>query len=374
MTISALTIKRIFRCLPIYLVIVLSFFSATVNAEISNQTLALLVNKSDPESLEIAEYYKRIRQIPEKNVFYVNFQSTGHSLSKAAFKQVYRHLEPQLSENIQGLVLAWRKPWRVGCMSITSAFSLGYDEAYCARGCKLTQAVAYFDSLSRSPYSDYSIRPSMLLSANSVSAVKRLIDRGVSADFSRPLGTAYLVQTRDKLRNVRSATYPLIKSNLSGLLNVEWLRVDSISERSDIMFYFTGAKQVKGIYDNAYLPGAIADHLTSTGGYLFGGKQMSILEWLDAGATGTYGTVVEPCNFTQKFPEPGVVMLNYLMGSTLLEAYWKSVKMPGQGLFVGEPLATPYKGCRVSNQGNKRLQYVRRRSENFVERVSRSCH
>jgi hypothetical protein len=27
----------------------------------------------------------------------------------------------------------------------------------------------------------------------------------------------------------------------------------------------------------------------------------------------------------------------------LIEAYWKSVQMPGQGLFVGEPLAAPYR-------------------------------
>jgi len=35
-------------------------------------------------------------------------------------------------------------------------------------------------------------------------------------------------------------------------------------------------------------------------------------------------------------------MNHYLRGDTLLEAYWKSVLMPGQGLFVGEPLARPY--------------------------------
>jgi hypothetical protein len=33
---------------------------------------------------------------------------------------------------------------------------------------------------------------------------------------------------------------------------------------------------------------------------------------------------------------------HYLRGETLLEAYWKSVAMPGQGLFIGEPLARPY--------------------------------
>jgi uncharacterized protein (TIGR03790 family) len=90
------------------------------------------------------------------------------------------------------------------------------------------------------------------------------------------------------------------------------------------------------------LPGAVADHLTSAGGILTGSYQMSALEWLKAGATGSYGTVVEPCNFPEKFPNPGVLMGYYLKGSTLIEAYWKSVAEPGQGIFVGEPLAKPF--------------------------------
>ena len=32
----------------------------------------------------------------------------------------------------------------------------------------------------------------------------------------------------------------------------------------------------------------------------------------------------------------------YMRGETLIEAYWKSVAWPGQGLFIGEPLAAPF--------------------------------
>ena len=74
---------------------------------------------------------------------------------------------------------------------------------------------------------------------------------------------------------------------------------------------------------------------------------MSSLRWLEAGATGSYGTVVEPCNIPGKFPDPVVMMKHYLAGETLLEAYWKSVLMPGQGLFIGEPLARPYASFSV---------------------------
>jgi len=105
------------------------------------------------------------------------------------------------------------------------------------------------------------------------------------------------------------------------------------------MFYFTGRQRVAGLETLRFRPGAIADHLTSSGGVLIGSAQMSSLAWLDAGATASYGTVVEPCAFPQKFPQPVIVMRRYLAGETLIEAYCKSVASPSQGVFIGEPLA-----------------------------------
>ena len=61
-----------------------------------------------------------------------------------------------------------------------------------------------------------------------------------------------------------------------------------------------------------------------------------------SGATASFGNVTEPCNIAQKFPNIKVLLRHYLQGDSILEAYWKSVAMPGQGLFVGEPLARPY--------------------------------
>ncbi|MES9861640.1 MAG: hypothetical protein ABW138_12440, partial [Candidatus Thiodiazotropha sp. 4PDIVS1] len=68
----------------------------------------------------------------------------------------------------------------------------------------------------------------------------------------------------------------------------------------------------------------------------------SALRWLEAGATGSYGTVVEPCNHLGKFPSPRLAIEHYSHGETLLEAYWKSVQQPGEGIFIGEPLAAPF--------------------------------
>lgn len=73
---------------------------------------------------------------------------------------------------------------------------------------------------------------------------------------------------------------------------------------------------------------------------------MSSLRWLEAGATASYGTVGEPCNHWHKFPHSGVLLHRYLDGDTAIEAYWKSVAWPAQGVFIGAPLAALFQGHR----------------------------
>jgi len=145
--------------------------------------------------------------------------------------------------------------------------------------------------------------------------------------------------------------YPeIIKRYEEGPFDIRLVKANFIQNRNNVLFYFTGIEHVKALNTIQFFPGAIADHLTSAGGDLFGKIQMSILRWLEAGATGSYGAVAEPCNFPEKFPRPGVVIDHYLRGERLIEAYWKSVAWPGQGLFVGEPLAAPFASRRQNVQ------------------------
>lgn len=304
--------------------------------------VALVVNQSDPLSRQIAEYYQQRRAIPDGNIIHVEFDPNRPVLSAEEFAALWADVQRQTPATVQAYALTWAQPYRVGCMSITAAFTFGYDPVYCAQGCTTTAPSVYFNSDQPDPYQAYRIRPTMALAADSFDAAKALIDRGVAADGSRPWGTAYLMNTTDQNRNVRSQFYPEIELQLGALYPMQVLDGDQLRDRPDVMFYFTGLANVSAIETNQFQPGAVADHLTSFGGQLTDSGQMSSLEWLKAGATGSYGTVVEPCNFPQKFPHPGVLMAHYLDGDTLLEAYWKSVLMPGQGIFIGEPLARPY--------------------------------
>ncbi len=310
-------------------------------AMITAQQVAVLVNTQDADSELIAEYYKNKRGIPESNIIKISLPVTN-SITAEQFKLVYQQVKKQTPAAVQFYALAWSKPFRVGCMSITSAFAFGFDKAYCATGCVATKLSAYYNSDSASPKDELGITPAMMLAGSSLEQVKAMIDRGVAADNTNPQATAYLMSTTDKARNSRAWRFPVIKKLLSERINIELIEGDVLRDKKDVMFYFTGLKRVQAIQSNLFFPGAIADHLTSTGGQLFGSTQMSILRWLDAGATASYGAVVEPCSFTQKFPNPGIVIERYLNGESLIEAYWKSVAWPGQGVFVGEPMAAPY--------------------------------
>jgi len=229
---------------------------------------------------------------------------------------------------VQAYALTWAAPYRVECMSITTAFAFGFDRAFCAEGCRFTKVSQYFDSSVSLPFTQLKMRPTMSIAALSFEQARALIDRGVEADGTFPVGTAYLLSTSDKARDVRSKWYAAIEQTFNGRLRVRWLTTDALRDRDDVLFYFTGRAKVEGLDTLRFLPGAIADHLTSAGGALTDSGQMSVLRWLEAGATGSYGTVVEPCAFAQKFPHPAVLMAHYLGGETLIEAYWKSVDMP----------------------------------------------
>jgi uncharacterized protein (TIGR03790 family) len=126
-------------------------------------------------------------------------------------------------------------------------------------------------------------------------------------------------------------------------LTIKRLNADAIENEKDVMVYQTGMARVAKLDTLQFLPGALADSLTSFGGDLLGSAQMSSLRWLDAGATASYGTVSEPCNYWQKFPQPSMLLAHYLRGVSAIEAYWRSVAWPAQGVFIGEPLAAPYR-------------------------------
>ena len=330
--------------------------------------LAVIVAEGDVLSEAIAADYQAARGIPAANVIRVKLSTGVDSISAANFALLRAEIDAKLPAGVQATLLTWTAPWKVTgtcAMSITSAIALGYDAKYCGSGCVTTAASPLYDSETSAPWTDHKIRPSMMLGARTSAAAKALIDRGVSADATYPGGDGYLLRTTDSARSVRHTDQSLLPARWAGALQMNYLdnsagaSVNSLVGKTNVMFYFTGLAKVPEIPSNSFRPGAVADHLTSFGGVLASyNGQMPVTDWLDGGATASHGAVDEPCNYPQKFSRASVLIDQYWRGGTLIEAYWKSVEWPGQGLFVGEPLAQPFRDVPTFNIDSRQNQYL----------------
>lgn len=318
-----------------------------LRGRLAARELGLVINSADSYSVAVGEFYARARGLEPAQVLRVSLP-VQRSLGGAEFALLAAQIEAHFGAGIQALALAWRQPYAVGCQSITGALALGIDAGLCERSCARTRVSPYFNSATARPWTDLRMRPSMLLAASDVEGAEALILRGIAADGSlglrgAPPVQAHFVVTRDAARSVRARLFPAPALLNSAGVEVVVGRDGAPPDAGRVLLYLTGVSQVAELERLHFVPGALADHVTSFGGRLDGGSgQTSALEWISAGATASYGTVSEPCNHVQKFPHPEALLLHYLQGSTALEAYWKSVAWPSQGVFVGEPLAAPF--------------------------------
>jgi len=305
------------------------------------ERLGVIFNSNDKTSIRVAQYYALHRHIPSTNLVAVAVADRP-VISRDELRQLRAVLLAKLPSGVQSLLVIWSRPYAVECMSITTAIAAGYKPAFCETGCGTTAPNPLYDTAGWLPADTTGWLPAMLLPSQDEALAEAVIERGIKSDGSRPPGTVYLVRTQDSARNARAAGYPDAEALVSSRVQVRELTTPIDRPPADIIGYFTGAERVRELPSLIFHPGAAADHLTSTGGALGDSRQMSAMEWLRQGATASYGTVSEPCAHLGKFPNPGILFDHYLRGDTLLEAYWKSVAMPGQGLFVGEPLARPF--------------------------------
>lgn len=309
--------------------------------------LGLVINTADPYSVEVGEYYRRARNLPDAHILRIDLPVQAR-LTPADLERLRQKIDERFDGEVQALALAWTQPYAVECQSITSAVTLGFDPQVCNQPCGRRATSPYFNSATATPFKDLRLRPSMLLASSDVERARQMIDRGVASDHTLGLRGASPVQahfmtTTDGLRSVRSPLFP--PAMLQRRIGLETVLGDGDLPRdtSRVVLVQTGVAHFQGANAIDWVPGALADHLTSFGGQLDRlSGQSTVLDWLDAGVTASYGTVSEPCNHLQKFPHPQILLLHYLQGGTALEAYWKSVAWPQQGVFVGEPLAAPF--------------------------------
>ncbi len=183
-----------------------------------------------------------------------------------------------------------------------------------------------------------------------------LVDRGSAADGTFPEAELLCMAGADDARGARDPECEFTARMLAaaGLAGTWVSPHDPTLSGHTVAAYFTGAADLtNGIAGESYVPGAIADNLTSYGAVpqnFFcsddgvtcpaSESQTSIARFIRAGATGAHGTVNEPLN--NVFPLASTLLFytfGYNLGESQLFAlryvYW-------QNLFLGDPLTTPY--------------------------------
>lgn len=343
--------------------------SAESQSVIVPATLGIVVNEDDPRSIELGRKYAAIRGVPNDNIVSLRLPRVKY-IARHLFSQEYKKLTSDSRySRLSALVLAFSEPSRVDAnQSITSAFAQGLATMRWTGVCSPTVSNPDY---ALSAGASLSIKPTMLLSSGGSEADDiELIEKGRIADGSDPTGTVYLVKTSDSARSrPRETAIDQTNAMFQSEINISTPKTDSFQSKNDIIGYQTGLANLPNLGTLHFRPGAYADHLTSYGGAIGDQRgQTLITALMAAGATASYGTVREPCNFPAKFPDPKLMLENYLRGDTILEAYWKSVAMTTEGLFIGEPLARPFPAFDARLEDGIITIKANRHSRAFIEK------
>lgn len=344
------------------------FCAAVLSAQAGGgpQNVLVVVNDQSLASLELGKHYQQQREVPGRNILHISVTPTNN-MSMATFSNDVRGpilsyiATAGLSNQINTIIFSCGIPYRI-CGSdtnnnqnaITAAMFYGFKNYPWNVA---PPADTYNDYYVTERYFDHAEWPSSnryyictMITGTNLVVAKDLVTRAVQADYTQPTGTVYLFHTLDP-RNIQWPQFDNLDF-LSRFLEIprrQEFRDGKLSwPMTNVMGVMLGQHDphVGGyIQSSTYAKGALAEHLTSFAGRLFdwpaGDYQTRILRWLEAGAAGAYGTIIEPYALINKFPDPRIHYW-YGRGFSLGESYFMAIHNPYQGVLVGDALCSPY--------------------------------
>jgi uncharacterized protein (TIGR03790 family) len=334
----------------------------------SGLNVVVVVNQNSTNSVQLGNYYCERRGVPPQNLLRVNWTGGNITWTRSDFKAnllnplVAMLASRGLTNQADYVVLSMDIPFQVtdtnGINSTTAALFYGFKTDDCTSdcpagipGCNLpaasSNAYAGSEGIFRQTPPNAAGSNSWLvtmITSSNLAQAQAIIDGGVASDGAFPTQTVWLAKTSDLARNVRYLEFDntIFDARVAGDFFILRTNSDSPYGLTSLFGYQTGLMQFS-VSSNMFVPGAIADSLTSYAGLIFGGSggQTTLLAFMNAGACGSYGTVTEPCNYIQKFPSTQDYFYQ-ARGFSLAECYYMSLANPYQGLIVGEPLAAPF--------------------------------
>jgi len=322
----------------------------------SGLNTVVVVNQASSNSCELGNYYCQQRQVPPQNVLSINWPGgntlwTSNDFQTNLVVPLLNMLAArQLTNQIDYVVLSMDIPFQTSFGSVinstTSALFYGPRQGDGSDPLGITNSYAASEAVFRQAMPlgapGYSFLATMI-TGNSLAQAEQLVDQGVASDGTFPQQPVVLAKSSDPLRNVRYPYFDnaIFNVNILGVSSILRTNSDWVAWPNGCQGYETGLAQFS-VPQGLFVPGAVADSLTSFGGVIFGSNgQTNLLAFINGGASGSYGTVAEPENDTQKFPNPQVYFYQ-ARGFSLAESYYQSVNAPYLGLTVAEPLAAPF--------------------------------
>lgn len=365
------------------LVFMVAFVAVTAVAHAggSPENALIVIDPSNAESLYIGNYYKNARNIPDENVLYIDPNSPDYRdfavknldalFAHLASKKIEDHIDyiivvPGTSFYMNAVGLISDQCSQVRRFAIGSAFTTAFIRSEVLSGLPSTTTNRFFRNANDAHYFDSSVRfwsglPTTLAQGrryfigamlgytgergNTIQEIIDMIDRSVAVDGTHPSGTFYFMQTTDNLRSgPRHDLFPTVVQAIRDLGGQAEHLFDVLPiGRHDCLGIMTGwaSPGIDGA-NITILPGAFCDHLTSWAGMFDNASQEKMSRWIVKGASGSWGAVEEPCNYSGKFPSARMHLF-YFQGLTLGEAVFRSAGfVPFQLLLYGDPLTRPF--------------------------------
>ena len=353
----------------------------------SGLNTVVVVNQTSSNSCELGNYYCQQRQVPPQNVLFINWsggnvQWTASDFTNSLVNPLLSMLAGRgLTNQIDYVVLSMDIPFQTSygptLNSTTAALFYGPRLGNGSDPLGITNSYAASEAVFRQAppvgAPGYSFLATMI-TGNSLAQAEQLVDQGVASNGTFPQPPVVLAKSSDPYRNVRYVYFDnaIFNVNILGVSSILRTNSDLVAWPNGCLGYQTGLAQFS-VPQGMFVPGAIADSLTSFGGIIFGSNsQTNLLAFINGGAAGSYGTVAEPANDTQKFPNPQVYFYQ-ARGFSLAESYYQSVNVPYLGLIVAEPLAAPFaqpgQGGWGTNLPNAVLSGTTNLSVNFSSRL-----
>jgi len=345
-----------------------------VSAQAPEEVL-LLANARSPESLHIAQEYAQLRGIPAQNIVHLDLPDSvlepEAEISPEDFmRRIWEPAQAVIRERgLESKILAWiysvdfpvrvttdppmslmgmtfvrghvPAPDVISKGAIISPFFAGPDkpDGPAAEG----QSLSWFHDILK----DRMPLPSMMLGfigsrGVATEHVLQCLRAGAASDGTRPTGTVFFVTNDDVRSRCRAWQYPAAAAELQSLGVGARITDQFSNDEQSILGFMTGSAWFNPLYGgDAYLPGCMAEHLTSCSAMFHLSDQTKLSAWFFGGATASAGTVTEPMAVWTKFPSARFYV-HQARGFSILESFYLSIRCPLQILLVGEPLARPF--------------------------------